>query len=257
MRQPGRGTLPSSRPLCMSKQQSVSHQCYDIALEPKELQADTSQSGRGAALFHNGQPLQKTSMHQHLNVTHMTLGHVQLFTTSDGVLLALATIIKEGWPEWRSDVPEDRRTFGGTSRNEGRNAMESTCKSLGHRSKSSQSKRDIVLATYEGRCREIMPHASSVQSSRLSPEHGILALNFIPLSPMGKWESRKICESSKKHHEEKPANLWLALLEWRNIPTSGLRTSPVQLLMSRRTRTQMPTSTGLLKPRVPERVPNY
>ncbi|KAJ8887721.1 hypothetical protein PR048_013939 [Dryococelus australis] len=32
------------------------------------------------------------------------------------------------------------------------------------------------------------------------------ALDFIPLSPTGKWESRSICENNKEQHEEMPAN---------------------------------------------------
>ena len=40
----------------------------------------------------------------------------------------------------------------------------------------------------------------------------------------------------------------LALLDWRNTPTEGLGTSPVQRLMERRTRTFLPTHETLLRP---------
>ena len=43
---------------------------------------------------------------------------------------------------------------------------------------------------------------------------------------------------------------WLALLDNRNTPTEGLDTSPAQRLMSRRTRTLLPTASGLLYPEV-------
>jgi len=42
----------------------------------------------------------------------------------------------------------------------------------------------------------------------------------------------------------------LAILSWRNTPTEGGKYSPVQKLHSRRTRTQLPTSSKLLEPKV-------
>ena len=45
---------------------------------------------------------------------------------------------------------------------------------------------------------------------------------------------------------------YLALLDWRNTPTEGLDSSPVQRLMGRRTRTLLPTSARLLKPKLPK-----
>ena len=42
----------------------------------------------------------------------------------------------------------------------------------------------------------------------------------------------------------------LAILSWRNTPTEGGQYSPVQKLHSRRTRTQLPTLSKLLKPKV-------
>ncbi|XP_067026695.1 uncharacterized protein [Acropora muricata] len=45
---------------------------------------------------------------------------------------------------------------------------------------------------------------------------------------------------------------YLALLDWRKTPTEGLDSSPVQRLMGRRTRTLLPTSTRLLRPKLPK-----
>ena len=45
---------------------------------------------------------------------------------------------------------------------------------------------------------------------------------------------------------------YLALLDWGNTPTEGLESSPVQRLMRRRTRTLLPTSARLLKPKLPK-----
>ena len=54
----------------------------------------------------------------------------------------------------------------------------------------------------------------------------------------------------KKAQEDK-RDPHLALLAWRNTPPEGLDSSPVQRLMGRRTRTLLPTSASLLKPKVP------
>ena len=46
---------------------------------------------------------------------------------------------------------------------------------------------------------------------------------------------------------------WSALLDYRNTPTEGMKSSPAHRLMSRRTRTLLPTATGLLHPKVVDR----
>lgn len=45
---------------------------------------------------------------------------------------------------------------------------------------------------------------------------------------------------------------YLALLDFRNTPTQGMGTSPAQPLMSRRTKTLLPTKESLLEPEVPD-----
>ena len=46
-------------------------------------------------------------------------------------------------------------------------------------------------------------------------------------------------------------DFYLSLLDWRNTPTEGIGSSPVQRLCGRRTRTLPPTATCLLKPTTP------
>ena len=46
------------------------------------------------------------------------------------------------------------------------------------------------------------------------------------------------------------SDVYLALLDYRNTPTQGLNTSPAQRLMSRRTKTLLPTTDKLLQPEV-------
>ena len=43
----------------------------------------------------------------------------------------------------------------------------------------------------------------------------------------------------------------VALLDWRNTPSEGVGSSPVQRLCGRRTRTLLPTTPSLLEPAVP------
>ena len=47
----------------------------------------------------------------------------------------------------------------------------------------------------------------------------------------------------------------MALLDWRNTPTVGIGLSPVQRLMSKRTKTLLPTAAELLKPKVYTGIP--
>ena len=63
-------------------------------------------------------------------------------------------------------------------------------------------------------------------------------------------EAKKIFK--KAHRDNKDP--WLALLDERSTPTQGVNSSPVQRLMSRRTRTLLPVSANLLYPKVEEGV---
>jgi hypothetical protein len=59
-----------------------------------------------------------------------------------------------------------------------------------------------------------------------------------------------------KKAKEAGTDFYIALLDWRNTPTEGLESSPVQRLFGRRTRTLMPTASALLMPKVPHDVRN-
>ncbi len=47
---------------------------------------------------------------------------------------------------------------------------------------------------------------------------------------------------------------YMSLLDWRNVPTEGIGTSPVQRLFGRRTKTKLPTTAKLLQPKTVEDV---
>ena len=52
-----------------------------------------------------------------------------------------------------------------------------------------------------------------------------------------------------KHSQSDP---YLAILDFRNTPTQGFESSPVQCLMNRRTKTLLPIKESLLKPKIEE-----
>lgn len=67
----------------------------------------------------------------------------------------------------------------------------------------------------------------------------------------GKAESAvKVAKNVFKKALKDGRDPWLALLGYRNTPTEGMNPSPAQRLMSRRTRTLLPTATSLLHPKV-------
>lgn len=84
--------------------------------------------------------------------------------------------------------------------------------------------------------------------------------NHLTSSP-GHSQSNGMAESAVKTVKRliKKANKdgtdpWLAILDHRNTPSEGMKSSPAQRLMSRRTRTLLPTSEKLLKPKLSESV---
>ena len=67
----------------------------------------------------------------------------------------------------------------------------------------------------------------------------------------GKAESAvKVTKSLFKKALRDRRDPWLALLEYRNTPVETIGSSPAQRLMSRRTKTLMPTASTLLRPQV-------
>ena len=64
----------------------------------------------------------------------------------------------------------------------------------------------------------------------------------------------KTVKSLIKKANEDNTDPWLAILDHRNTPTEGMNSSPAQRLLSRRTRTLLPTSETLLKPQLAEGV---
>ena len=73
----------------------------------------------------------------------------------------------------------------------------------------------------------------------------------------GKAESAvKIAKGLVRKAKQSDGDMWQSILEWRNTPTPRMNSSPVQRLMSRRTRTLLPRKTSLYKPELQEAVPD-
>ena len=67
----------------------------------------------------------------------------------------------------------------------------------------------------------------------------------------GKAESSvKVAKSLLKKAKVAGSDPYLSILAFRNTPTPGMKSSPVQRLMSKRTRTNIPTTQKLLKPEI-------
>ena len=64
----------------------------------------------------------------------------------------------------------------------------------------------------------------------------------------------KTAKSLLKKSKAARSDIYLALLEWRNTPSEGLQSSPAQRMFGRQTRTLIPTTTELLKPKIVEDV---
>ena len=58
----------------------------------------------------------------------------------------------------------------------------------------------------------------------------------------------KICKQTMKRAKEARLDIYKALLDVRNTPNAGMTSSPAQRLMSRRTKTHLPTAQSLLDP---------
>lgn len=64
----------------------------------------------------------------------------------------------------------------------------------------------------------------------------------------------KIAKGLLKKSKEAGSDFFLALLAWVNTPTEGLESSPAQRMFGRCTRTLIPTTSELLKPKIFENI---
>ena len=82
---------------------------------------------------------------------------------------------------------------------------------------------------------------------------GIKVTTSSPVYPQSNGQAERFVQTLKnlfKKADEDGRDPYLALLEYRNTPITGLEYSPAQLLMSRTLRSKLPTAEKLLQPKV-------
>ena len=101
------------------------------------------------------------------------------------------------------------------------------------------------------------PPYGSYQFQQFMTSYDIEHVTSSPHYPQsnGKVENAvKIVKGLLKKSNAAGSDFYLALLTWRNTPTEGLESSPAQRMFSRRTRTLIPTTSELLKPKIVENI---
>ena len=97
-----------------------------------------------------------------------------------------------------------------------------------------------------------MPFASHVIAS-FAEEMGFQIITSSPRYAQSNGQSETFVGIGKsfmrKAHKE-GRDIWMSLLHYRNTPITGAPYSPAQLLMSRKLRDKMPSTSNILKPSV-------
>lgn len=107
--------------------------------------------------------------------------------------------------------------------------------------------------THKDICNKVRHMLDGMQQKETLQPHEITQITSSPAHPQsnGKAESaRKTAKRLMKKAKMSGQNPYLSMLDQRNTPTQGLNSSPAQRLLSRRTRTLLPTTDDLLRPKV-------
>lgn len=97
------------------------------------------------------------------------------------------------------------------------------------------------------------PQFQSAEYQRFSKEWKFKFTTSSPTYPRSNGKVENAVQSAKrlmKKAKKAGSDVYLALLDYRNTPTQGLDTSPAQRLLSRRTKTLLPTTNRLLEAEV-------
>ena len=95
---------------------------------------------------------------------------------------------------------------------------------------------------------------------QFAQDWGFVLTTSSPRYPQSNGQSERFVQTvknylKKTHSQDK--DVYTALLEYWATPIAGISASPVQLLMSRRLKTKLPTTSNLLKPAVEEDARNW
>ncbi|UYV64882.1 K02A2.6-like, partial [Cordylochernes scorpioides] len=99
----------------------------------------------------------------------------------------------------------------------------------------------------------------STEFQKFSKEWQFQHSTSSPLHSQGNGKAEaavKIAKNLLKKSKQENSDFWQNLLNWRNTPTIDIDSSPVQRIMSRRTRAILPIHPNLLKPSIPENIPD-
>jgi hypothetical protein len=86
---------------------------------------------------------------------------------------------------------------------------------------------------------------------------GIQNFNVQSSFPLSNGMSERTIETTKnllRKADDEGNDPYIAFLEYRNTPITGMQESPAQLLMSRMLKSKLPTTTALLQAKVQENV---
>ncbi|UYV63892.1 K02A2.6-like, partial [Cordylochernes scorpioides] len=100
---------------------------------------------------------------------------------------------------------------------------------------------------------------TSTEFQKFSKEWQFQHSTSSPLHSQGNGKAEaavKIAKNLLKKFKQENSDFWQNLLNWRNTPTIDIDSSPVQRIMSRRTRAILPIHPNLLKPSIPENIPD-
>ena len=98
---------------------------------------------------------------------------------------------------------------------------------------------------------------SSAKFQEFANSYGFEHVTSSPTYPQSNGKAENAVKTVKNllaKAEKAEQDPYLVLLDWRNTPTETLNSSPVQRLFGRRTKTRLPTSNQLLKPKLSEEV---
>lgn len=99
------------------------------------------------------------------------------------------------------------------------------------------------------------PQFASEEYKRFSKMWKFELITSSPHHPRSNGKAENAVRAAKRlmmKAKKDGSDVYLALFDYRNTPTQGLDTSPVQRLMSRRTKTLLPTTARLLQPQIPD-----
>lgn len=101
------------------------------------------------------------------------------------------------------------------------------------------------------------PPYNSEEFANFANEYEFELRKSSPTYPQSNGRAENAVKTAKqllKKAIESGNDFYLSLLDWRNTPTEGLESSPAQRIFGRRTRTSLPTTANLLRPKTPNNV---